>query len=105
MLVELVSYHLHVIQVCILVWLDLIRKDAAKHVLDIVPIIDEIPFLLLFIAPLLIPFLLFSELFNFLHFHLVQQLLHIPKMGVLDLKLLLVFGELLRIVSLVIIII
>jgi len=55
----------------------LVGEDAPKDIFDIVPIIDEVPLLLLFIAPLLIPLLLLSELFYFLHFHLVQELLHI----------------------------
>ena len=86
----------------VLVGPDLVGKYASKHVLNVVPVVDKVPFLLLLVAPLLISSLLLCESLYFLHFHLVKQSLHVSQVRILDLKVLLVLVEFLRIIRVII---
>ena len=77
----------------VLVRSDLVGKYASKHVLNVMPVVDKVPFLLLLVASLLVSFLLLCKSLYFLHFHLVEQSLHVSQVRILDLKVLLVLVE------------
>lgn len=86
-IIKLVAHHLHVVKVWILIWFYLVRENAAENVFNVVLVVDKVPFLLLLVASLLVPFLLLGELLDLLHFHFIQELLHVSEVRVLDLKI------------------